>query len=85
MFQRDWHSVSQILQGELDKVVPKGQAEAIYKSIQDRGGVVEYKLYAGEGHGWRQEANISDAYERELHFYQRVFGLTEWLDTVFMM
>ncbi|KAF9475580.1 alpha/beta-hydrolase [Pholiota conissans] len=64
-----------ILQGELDKVVPKDQSEAIYKIIQDRGGVVEYKLYAGEGHGWRQEPNIRDAYERELAFYERVLGL----------
>jgi len=64
-----------ILQGEIDMVVPKGQAEAIYKSIQDRGGVVEYKLYAGEGHGWRQEVNMRDAYERELGFYERILGV----------
>lgn len=59
----------------MDKVVPKDQSEAIFKSIQDRGGVVEYKLYAGEGHGWRQEANMRDAYERELGFYERVLGI----------
>lgn len=56
-------------------VVPKGQAEAIYESIHSRGGVVEYKLYEGEGHGWRQEANIRDALERELGFYERVLKL----------
>jgi len=56
-------------------VVPKGQAEVIYKTIRDRGGVVEYKLYPGEGHGWRQEANMCDAYERELGFYERILGL----------
>ncbi|KAF9035134.1 alpha/beta-hydrolase [Panaeolus papilionaceus] len=64
-----------ILQGEIDMVVPKEQAETIYKSIKERGGVVEYKLYAGEGHGWRQEPNMRDAYERELGFYERVLGL----------
>ncbi|KAF8970860.1 Alpha/Beta hydrolase protein [Flammula alnicola] len=64
-----------ILQGEIDMVVPKDQAEAIYKSIQNRGGVVEYKLYPGEGHGWRQEANMRDALERELGFYERVLNL----------
>ncbi|KAF9524556.1 Alpha/Beta hydrolase protein [Crepidotus variabilis] len=64
-----------ILQGEDDKVVPKGQAEAIYKSIKDRDGVVEYKLYAGEGHGWRQESNMRDAMERELGFYEQILGL----------
>ncbi|CAA7263866.1 unnamed protein product [Cyclocybe aegerita] len=64
-----------ILQGEIDMVVPKDQAESIYKIIKERGGVVEYKLYPGEGHGWRQEANMRDAYERELAFYERVLGL----------
>jgi len=58
-------------------VVPKGQAEAIYNSIHDRGGVVEYKLYAGEGHGWRREDTMRDAYERELGFYERVLGLKQ--------
>ncbi|KAF9475582.1 alpha/beta-hydrolase [Pholiota conissans] len=64
-----------ILQGEDDHVVPKAQAEAIYKSIKDRGGVAEYKLYPGEGHGWRQGTTIRDSYERELGFYERVLGL----------
>ncbi|KAF9552486.1 alpha/beta-hydrolase [Agrocybe pediades] len=64
-----------ILQGEIDMVVPKGQAEAIYNSIRDRGGVVEYKLYDGEGHGWRREETMRDALEREVGFYQRVLGL----------
>lgn len=62
---------SQILQGEIDKVVPKEQAEAIVKSIEQRGGIVEYKLYPGEGHGFRQEQNIKDALEREIAFYER--------------
>ncbi|PPQ74706.1 hypothetical protein CVT26_007557 [Gymnopilus dilepis] len=66
-----------ILQGEIDMVVPKGQAEAIYQSIRDRNGVVEYKLYAGEGHGFRQEANMRDAIEREQAFYERVLGLNK--------
>ncbi|RDB21912.1 Dipeptidyl aminopeptidase BIII [Hypsizygus marmoreus] len=64
-----------ILQGEIDMVVPKEQAELIYDSVKSRGGVVEYKLYAGEGHGWRQEQNIRDSLERELKFYEEVFGL----------
>ena len=35
--------------------------------------MVEFKLYEGEGHGWRQEGNMSDALERELGFYERIF------------
>ncbi|KAL0948370.1 hypothetical protein HGRIS_010952 [Hohenbuehelia grisea] len=60
-----------ILQGEIDRVVPKEQAEAMVKTIEEHGGIVEYKLYKGEGHGWRQEAHIKDALERELDFYTR--------------
>jgi dipeptidyl aminopeptidase/acylaminoacyl peptidase len=41
-------------------VVPKDQAEMIYNSVKERGGDVEYKLYAGEGHGWRQEQSMRD-------------------------
>ncbi|KAL0581324.1 hypothetical protein V5O48_000700 [Marasmius crinis-equi] len=64
-----------ILQGEIDKVVPKGQAEAMYNSIKERGGVVEYQLYEGEGHGFRQKDHQKDALERELGFYEKVLGL----------
>ncbi|KAG6843655.1 hypothetical protein H0H87_001951 [Tephrocybe sp. NHM501043] len=66
-----------ILQGEIDKVVPKEQSELIYESVKANGGVVEYKLYPGEGHGWRQEENIVDALERELGFYERVLQLAK--------
>ncbi|KAJ6632595.1 alpha/beta-hydrolase [Mycena sp. CBHHK59/15] len=64
-----------ILQGEIDRVVPKEQAEAIFESIQRRGGIVEYKLYPGEGHGWRQEENMRDALERELSFYETMLKI----------
>ncbi|KAF4580765.1 hypothetical protein EYR38_003051 [Pleurotus pulmonarius] len=64
-----------ILQGELDRVVPKEQAEQMRDTILANGGVVEYKLYEGEGHGWRKEETIKDALERELHFYESQLGL----------
>ncbi|KAG5634963.1 hypothetical protein H0H81_000199 [Sphagnurus paluster] len=64
-----------ILQGEIDKVVPKEQADLIYRIVKERGGTVEYKLYPGEGHGWRKEETIKDALERELRFYEGVLGL----------
>ena len=62
-----------ILQGEIDAVVPKIQSKAIYDSIKKRGrGVVEYKLYPGEGHGRRKEENMRDACERALAFYEEI-------------
>ncbi|KAF4622355.1 hypothetical protein D9613_009516 [Agrocybe pediades] len=66
-----------ILQGDMDKVVPKDQAEVIYNNIRKRGGVVEYKLYPGEGHGWRRDETMRDALERELGFYERILGLKD--------
>ncbi len=39
-------------------------------TICANGGVVCYKLYDGEGHGWRLEETIKDALQRELHFYE---------------
>ena len=65
------------MQGEIDNVVPKEQAEAIYDNIKGRGGVVEYKLYLGEGHGFRKEENMRDALERELAFYERILNLKQ--------
>ena len=56
-------------------MVPKEQAEAIVNSITARGGWVKYKLYKGEGHGWRQAQNIKDALETELAFYEDVLRL----------
>ena len=58
-------------------IVPKEQAEAIYDNIEQRGGVVEYKLYTGEGHGFRKEENLRDACERELAFYERILKLKQ--------
>jgi dipeptidyl aminopeptidase/acylaminoacyl peptidase len=64
-----------ILQGDIDRVVPKEQSEEIYESIKSRGGIVEYKLYAEEGHGWRRDETMCDALEREIGFYEKILGL----------
>ena len=58
-------------------VVRKELPEAIYNNIKQRGGVVEYKLYPGEGHGFRREENIRNACERELAFYERILRLKQ--------
>ncbi|KAG8814032.1 hypothetical protein FRC17_001312, partial [Serendipita sp. 399] len=64
-----------ILQGSDDTVVPPNQAEAILKTIKDRGGIVEYVLFEGEGHGWRKAENVKKALETECAFYERMFKL----------
>ena len=65
------------MQGSIDIVVRKELPEEIYHNIKQRGGVVEYKLYPGEGHGFRREENIRDACERELAFYERILKLKQ--------
>lgn len=55
--------------------MPKEQSEIIVDSIQDRGGRVHYKLFDGEGHGWRQANTICKALGMELAFYEDVLGL----------
>ena len=63
---------TQLLQGADDKVVPPSQAEDMLKVIRERGGQVEYKLFKGEGHGWRKADTIIAALETELEFYLKV-------------
>ncbi|KZP25905.1 alpha/beta-hydrolase [Athelia psychrophila] len=64
-----------ILQGTEDKVVPPEQSEAIYRSIQARGGKVKYILFPGEGHGFRKAENKIKALEAEIRWYEEVLGL----------
>jgi len=51
-----------IFQGEIDRVVPKAQSDAIVASLQQRGIPHEYHVYAGEGHGWRKQETIEAFY-----------------------
>ncbi len=62
------------LQGAADRVVPANQAERMVGALRDKGLPVAYLLFTGEGHGFRQGANIKRALEAELYFYSRVLG-----------
>ncbi|KAI0072243.1 alpha/beta-hydrolase [Panus rudis PR-1116 ss-1] len=64
-----------IQQGSLDAIVPPNQAEAIVKTIREKGGRIEYIVFEGEGHGWRKAENIKKSIEEELSFYEDVFKL----------
>lgn len=55
--------------------MPPEQAEDIVKTIKEKNGRVEYVLFEGEGHGFRKAENIKAALEKELAFYEDVFGL----------
>jgi dipeptidyl aminopeptidase/acylaminoacyl peptidase len=53
-----------MLQGDTDPAVPKAQADAMVEEMRRRGGVVEYQVYAGEGHGWSRPETMQDELER---------------------
>ena len=57
-----------ILQGEDDPVVLKNQSDAIAKAVT---GEVEYKIYKGEGHGFRKTENLLDMYTRINKFLKK--------------
>jgi len=63
-----------VLQGDDDMVVPIAQAEEIVAALQRQRIPHAYLHFAGEGHGFRQSANIRRALEAELSFYAQVFG-----------
>ena len=62
-------------QGSEDAIVPPNQAEAMRDALERKGIDVEYVLFEGEGHGFRQAANIRRAIEAEYAFFCRVFGI----------
>lgn len=63
-----------VFQGLDDAVVPPNQAEMIVDGLRARGVPVTYVPFEGEGHGFRQAANIRAALDGELQFYAQVLG-----------
>jgi dipeptidyl aminopeptidase/acylaminoacyl peptidase len=63
-----------LLQGLDDRVVLPEQAEMMARALDAKGIPYAYVLFEGEGHGFRQAANIERAAEAELYFFARVFG-----------
>ncbi|HVC33337.1 MAG TPA: S9 family peptidase [Chloroflexota bacterium] len=52
-----------VLQGDSDAVVLKGQSDALVEAVRRHGGMVEYHVYEGEGHGWARIETTRDALE----------------------
>jgi len=64
-----------VFQGLDDAVVPPAQAEAIVAALDAKGVPHAYVSFEGEGHGFRQAANIVRCLEAELSFYLQVLSL----------
>jgi dipeptidyl aminopeptidase/acylaminoacyl peptidase len=57
-----------IFQGAEDKVVPPDQSESIVAALRARGVPHLYRLFEGEGHGWRKAETIAAYYEEVIRF-----------------
>src|SRR5580704_6214082 len=57
-----------LLAGGHDPRCPKTEAQQVVDAIKKRGGVVEYKVYENEGHGFSKVENQIDAYQRVAGF-----------------
>ena len=66
-----------LLQGKDDKVVPPNQAEMMVEALNEKGIPYAYRLYEGEGHGFRKAETIIDALTSELSFYRQVLSIDE--------
>jgi dipeptidyl aminopeptidase/acylaminoacyl peptidase len=57
-----------LLAGGNDPRCPKEEAQQVVAAVKKRGGVVEYKVYENEGHGFAKVENQIDAYQRIADF-----------------
>ena len=69
----DIHAPLLLLQGDADRVVPPSQAEVMTDGLRELGRPVALEVFAGEGHGFRDPANIVRAAELELSFLGQVW------------
>ena len=62
-----------MLQGAEDRIVLPEQAESIVNTILQHGGAdkVKYRLFEGEGHGWRLAESIKKAVRLEHDWYDQ--------------
>lgn len=68
-----------IFQGSADKVVPPEHSESIVRVLRANHVPYEYKLYEGEGHGFRKKVNLIDYYETVDRFLKQhvIFSFEE--------
>ncbi|HEY9076776.1 MAG TPA: prolyl oligopeptidase family serine peptidase [Anaerolineaceae bacterium] len=60
-----------VFQGSIDKVVTPDQSETVVKALREGGIPHIYRLYEGEGHGFRKTENIQDYYTQVERFLQQ--------------
>jgi dipeptidyl aminopeptidase/acylaminoacyl peptidase len=61
-------------QGQDDMVVPPSQSRMMVDALRQKGLPVAYMEFEGEGHGFRQAANITRSTDAEMYFYSKILG-----------
>jgi len=64
-----------LMQGTEDPVVPPDQAREMVEQLRLAKRPFSYFEFEGEGHGFRRSDSVIRAFETELSFYARIFGL----------
>ena len=60
-----------VFHGSDDPVVPVSQSERLVETVREAGGEVEFVVYDGEGHGFRDPDHVADEYRRTETFLNR--------------
>jgi dipeptidyl aminopeptidase/acylaminoacyl peptidase len=60
-----------VLAGANDPRCPKEESDQVVEAIRRRGGIVEYKFYENEGHGFSRMENAVDSFQRTVAFLDR--------------
>ena len=63
-----------IFQGSVDPVVPQSQSDSLVEQLQANNVPHLYRVYEGEGHGFRQVENIIDYYKNHYQLFNEHFG-----------
>jgi dipeptidyl aminopeptidase/acylaminoacyl peptidase len=61
-----------LFHGTEDPVVPISQSDDLVDAVRAAGGSVDYIEFQGEGHGFRQPANVAEEYSQTEAFLERV-------------
>lgn len=61
-----------LMHGSEDPVVPREQSERLVAAIRTGGGDVDFVVYEGEGHGFRDADTVEDEYARTEAFLDRL-------------
>jgi dipeptidyl aminopeptidase/acylaminoacyl peptidase len=60
-----------VLAGRNDPMVPVAMIDAFVARLRERGKTHDAHIYPDEGHGYRNPANMRDAFERQIAFYEK--------------